>query len=104
MSLLIFKIYILTLMSTFYYFISFKYLICKFICIYVLCPKRRYKKDPAFEAGSCKANHSPTGRVQGLRILPSALLMAIGFQALAALVIVHLETAFLFEVTHLKYR
>lgn len=35
-------------------------------------------------------------------LLPSALLVAIGLQALFALVLVHLETAFLFEVTHGK--
>jgi hypothetical protein len=33
-------------------------------------------------------------------LLPSALLVAIGLQALFALVLVHLQTAFLFEVTH----
>jgi hypothetical protein len=33
-------------------------------------------------------------------LLPRALLVAIGLQALFALVLVHLETAFLFEVTH----
>ena len=33
-------------------------------------------------------------------LLPSALFMAIGLQTLFALVLVHLETAFLFEVTH----
>ena len=33
-------------------------------------------------------------------LLPSALLMAIGFQTLFALVLVHLQTAFLFEVAH----
>lgn len=33
-------------------------------------------------------------------LLPSALFMAIGLQALFALVLVHLEAAFLFEVTH----
>ena len=33
-------------------------------------------------------------------LLPGALFMAIGLQALFALVLVHLETAFLFEVTH----
>lgn len=35
--------------------------------------------------------------------LPGALLVAIGLQALAALVVVHFETAFLFEVTHVKF-
>ena len=35
-------------------------------------------------------------------LLPSTLFMAIGLQALFALVLVHLETAFLFEVTHVK--
>jgi hypothetical protein len=33
-------------------------------------------------------------------LLPRALLVAIGLQTLFALVLVHLETAFLFEVTH----
>jgi hypothetical protein len=33
-------------------------------------------------------------------LLPSALLVAIGLQALFALVLIHLQTAFLFEVTH----
>jgi hypothetical protein len=33
-------------------------------------------------------------------LLPGALLVAIGLQALFALVLVHLEAAFLFEVTH----
>ena len=33
-------------------------------------------------------------------VLPRALLVAIGFQTLAAFVIVHLETTFLFKVTH----
>jgi len=35
-------------------------------------------------------------------LLPSALLMAVGLQALFALVLVHLEAAFLFEVTHVE--
>jgi hypothetical protein len=35
-------------------------------------------------------------------LLPSALFVAVGFQALFALVLVHLETAFLFEVTHVE--
>lgn len=33
-------------------------------------------------------------------LLPRALFMPIGLQALLTLVLVHLETAFLFEVTH----
>ena len=33
-------------------------------------------------------------------LLPRALLVAVGLQALFALVLVHLEAAFLFEVTH----
>ena len=33
-------------------------------------------------------------------LLPSALLVSIGLQALFALVLIHLQTAFLFEVTH----
>jgi hypothetical protein len=33
-------------------------------------------------------------------LLPSALLVTIGLQALLALVLVHLETALLFEVAH----
>jgi hypothetical protein len=33
-------------------------------------------------------------------LLPRAFLVAVRFQALFALVLVHLETAFLFEVTH----
>ena len=35
-------------------------------------------------------------------LLPSALFMAVGLQALFTLVLVHLETAFLFEVTHVE--
>ena len=34
-------------------------------------------------------------------MLPSPLLVAIGLQALTTLVLAHLETAFLFEITHL---
>ncbi len=58
------------------------------------------KKDPAMEAGSWKVHRRPAERVPELRTLPSPLFVAVGFQALAALVVVHLETAFLFKVTH----
>ena len=39
-------------------------------------------------------------RVIARLLLPRALLVAIRFQALAALVLVHLQTAFLFQVAH----
>jgi hypothetical protein len=35
-------------------------------------------------------------------LLPRALLVAMGFQALAALVLVHLETTLLFQIAHGK--
>ena len=35
-------------------------------------------------------------------LLPRALLVAMGFQALAALVLVHLETTLLFQIAHEK--
>lgn len=41
-----------------------------------------------------------TIKIAGSLLLPSALLMAIGLQTLAALVFVHLETAFFLEVAH----
>jgi hypothetical protein len=40
-----------------------------------------------------------TGASKG-SLLPRALLVAIRFQALSALVLVHLQTAFLFQISH----
>jgi hypothetical protein len=40
------------------------------------------------------------GRLTGRSLLPRALFVAISFQALFALVLVHLETALFLEVTH----
>ena len=37
---------------------------------------------------------------RGRLLLPRALLMAVSLQALFALMLIHLQTAFLFEVTH----
>ncbi len=50
-------------------------------------------------SGKWRANKSAIRQTPCL-LLPSALLVAIGLQTLFALVLVHLETAFLFEVTH----
>jgi hypothetical protein len=38
--------------------------------------------------------------LQAKLLLPSTLLVAIGLQALSALVLVHLKAAFLFEISH----
>jgi hypothetical protein len=80
------------------------YLICKITVL--LFPDGLWfqtKKGPTAGAGPDKVNRPPRERGTGSKELPSALLMAIGLQALAALVVVHLETAFLFKVTHLKF-
>jgi hypothetical protein len=50
-------------------------------------------------SGKWRANKFTRRQTPNL-LLPRALFMAIGLQALFALVLVHLETAFLFEVTH----
>lgn len=65
--------------------------------------RNRHKKDPATGAGSWKLDWVSAYERTRPEELPGALLVAIGLQALAALVVVHFETAFLFEVTHIKF-
>ena len=66
---------------------------------------------PVVQAFSCIFLHelftqkNPPRIAAGLRegtglLLPGALLVTIGLQALAALVLVHLQAAFLFQVAH----
>lgn len=53
-------------------------------------------------AAGIAAGESSSGRirVEQTLLLPSTLLVAIRFQALAALVLVHFQTTFLFQITH----
>ena len=59
------------------------------------------KNLPRGEAGFDKRRRNPLSACARL-LLPRALFVAVGLQALFALVLVHLEAAFLFEVTHVK--
>jgi hypothetical protein len=61
------------------------------------------KKKTRRENGGLKG--TVQGDLLGRRLLlPRALFMAISFQALSALVLVHLQAAFLFQVAHVTWK
>ena len=60
------------------------------------------KSGPSMSRAS--GNADGAGSVQGQLFLPRTLFVTIGLQALPALVLVHLQTAFLFQVAHVVRR
>jgi hypothetical protein len=58
------------------------------------------KQKPAANRAAGPVFSQRSARDDGSLFLPRALLVAVRLQALAALVLVHLQTAFLFQVTH----
>jgi hypothetical protein len=71
---------------------------------YEILPNSPKQKARRMRRASKRArNEADRGRApRGDLLLPSALFVAISFQALAALVLRHLETALLLEITHIE--
>jgi hypothetical protein len=59
----------------------------------------RQKEIPPSETAGLERKNTETEACARL-LLPRALLVAVRFQALSALVLVHLQTTFLFQITH----
>ena len=57
------------------------------------------KEIPPWSTAGWEEKNSEVER-DARSLLPRALLVAVRFQALSALVLVHLQTTFLFQITH----
>jgi hypothetical protein len=65
--------------------------------VFVSALRETKNKNPPREAAGWKRRETASGL-----LLPGTLLVPVRLQALAALVLVHLQPAFLFQITHVK--